>query len=688
MTINQGLSLSTRDCIKSILACGVLQIAAFYFAGSMASPGTNLAVPQPDTLLYSQSARQIAEGMPYVFTPGDKPSTGSTSHLYPFVLAACYKAGATGDALMTAGFALNALFYLLFLANWGWVAGRLTTSSQAKMGACALLALNGQATSGALTQSDVGLFMVVSSGIFVALLAGRLGWLTVLLVLSPWCRPEGAMFAVLFVGALAVRKALLRQRVLPAEWAVAGAAVLSTVCMFAFNYWLTGYVQFQSVYAKGYFRQYDFLAAVQLSLSDAVRMIRELFLGQPEAMPREIFFLPLLGALFAWLGVMVRPWRSGDAWKELWWLAAGLGGLAVVAMSGWQNMNVDRYLAWSLPLWLVYTAEGATWVGLRFPVQGCRALPLLAVIVFQTVGVVSLVVLYYSNSLTSQQMYDFGKEAHALLPAGASIGGESSASAYAMPGRRVVHVSGLYSPDLLAVDPLLNLERFKHRPELRFDFWELRFEQAVFGNAKIELLCGPVAALGVSGALLRKACWAGLDRACMPVSRAAPQPSNGWRLEDRLDVGYPEDETRCDYTTYSRFYRSKYESFGGAGRVETNELFEVGRVVLGSDSMTVRLRPHCPVRVVLRTVAKAETSVCTGAYKMRKTFTFNSPLKLAAHVGGTEVGTYALPLSTNETDFSEVQFTLPPEAIRETATRLTLYGDHAALAYWFYQPVP
>lgn len=681
-------TLSARDGLIVLLACGFLQIAAYYLAGSWASPGHNLAVPQPDTLLFCQSARQIADGMPYVYTPGDKPCTGNTTHLYPFLLAALYKAGATGDALLTAGFALNALLYLLCLANWGLIAGRLATSPAARAAACVLFGLNGQAAFCALSQSDVGLFLAVSSGVFAALLAGRTGWLMALLALAPWCRPEGAMFAVLFLAALVVRRVVLRQRSLPGEWAAAGVALLSAACVFAVNDWLTGYAQFQSVYAKGYFRHFAFLSAVQLTLADAVQMVRELFLGQPDCMPREGFFLPLLGALFAWVGVMRRPWLGADSWKELWWLAVSLGGVAVVATSGWQNTNVDRYLTWILPVWLFYMAEGTLWVGERLPRSTCRALPILTVVAFQAVGSLSLVSQYYNNAVACQQQYDYIKEANVTLPADAKVGGESCCSAYAFPGHRMVHLSGIYTPELLALDPLLNFERLKHRPDLRFDFWELPTEQTVIGSAKIDRLCGPVVALGVDGETLRHARWDALDAARMPQGGESLGLSSAWRLEDRMDVGYPEDERRCAYETYSRFYRSTYDAFGVAGNVGTNELFEIGRVVLGSDSMTVRLRPYCPVRVVMRTAAKVETGVCTGAHRFRKTFVFDSPLKIAVRVANTDVGVYSLAVSTNETDFSDVQFTLPAEAIREQSTRLTLFGDHAALGYWFYQPAP
>ena len=683
--MNRGLLFQKSAHIKVMLACGLIQIAAYYFAGSFASPGKHLAIPQPDTLLYCQSARQVAEGLPFVYTPGDKPSTGSTTHLYPFVLGALYKAGATGDALVTAGFALNAVFYLIFLANWGIIVRCLVTSPRVRLAACALLVLSGHPAYGALSQSDVGFFMAVSSGIFMTLLTGRTGWFAALLIVSPWCRPEGAVLAVFFAAAMAVRRCTLRQRVTRVEWLTAFAAVFSAAGVFAFNFWLTGHAQFQSVLYKGYFKQYDFFTALQFALGDAVRMGKEIFLGIPGTLPREIFFLPVLGALFAWVGVMVRPWRREGVWKEVWWLLSCAAGVGVVASSGWQNTNIDRYLAWLLPVWLVYMAGGAVWVGRKFPRAACRGFPFLAAAVFQALGAVWLVSTYYANCLIFQQSYDFAKEAHTLLPEGARVGGGSCSLAYAMPGRRFVHLSGLYSPDMMTPDLVVNLERLKRQPSLRFDYWELTSAQTVFAGAKIDSLCGPAVTLGADEAQIRHASWDVLDRSLSPMAGGLAELTNGWRRVERCDVGYPEDEKRCAYETGSRFYGTEYEPFALA---ETNRLFDVGRAVVGWESMSLRLTPHRPLRVVLRTAAKVETNVRTGNRINRQTFTFVSPLKLRIHVDGVEAGVFGLPLLEPAATpaFSEVSFTLPAERILRSPVRLTVYGDHASFGYWFYQP--
>ena len=81
----------------------------------MANDECVLAIPQPDTPLYYQAARRIVEGHPFSFSEGSSVCTGTTTVLYPFVLAIPYALGFSGDAMIVVGFLLNALFYCVFL---------------------------------------------------------------------------------------------------------------------------------------------------------------------------------------------------------------------------------------------------------------------------------------------------------------------------------------------------------------------------------------------------------------------------------------------------------------------------------------------------------------------------------------------------------------------------------------------
>jgi hypothetical protein len=53
-------------------------------------------MPVDDAYIHFQYARQVASGEPFVYNPGEDPSSGATSLLYPFILAIGYKLGFTG----------------------------------------------------------------------------------------------------------------------------------------------------------------------------------------------------------------------------------------------------------------------------------------------------------------------------------------------------------------------------------------------------------------------------------------------------------------------------------------------------------------------------------------------------------------------------------------------------------------
>jgi hypothetical protein len=69
-------------------------------------------------------------------------------------------------------------------------------------------------------------------------------------------------------------------------------------------------------------------------------------------------------------------------------------------------------------------------------------------------------------------------------------------------------------------------------------------------------------------------------------------------------------------------------------------------------------------------------------------FGFNSPLKLRVHVDEKEACYFEIPIKEEKEVFSEISFEIPAEAITQPNPRITLYGDHASFALWFYQPDP
>jgi len=338
-----------RRKLALLLALSLIQIAVYYLAAAWVNGSGSLPSPQPDTLLYCQAARRICEGHAFSFTAGNAVSTGTTSVLYPFVLAIPRALGATGGSLLTAGFFLNAVFYLIFVFCWSGAFRRWLPRAASDY-ASLLLVLFPQTAYCALAQSDTGLWMAVSAVFALGLAAERAWVYGPMLALGPWVRPEGAMLLPFFALAALVRRS--RRDV---AWAA--VAALSVGGVFALNHALTGVCGFSSVAQKGYFATRPFAAAVLESSSQAFAVARELFFGQASTLPRGLYTIPLVGSLAMLAGLAFFDWRR--RWVSVGVLAGGAClSLAAVAQSGWQGSNCDRYFAWLMPLLVMFTAVG------------------------------------------------------------------------------------------------------------------------------------------------------------------------------------------------------------------------------------------------------------------------------------------------------------------------------------------
>jgi hypothetical protein len=113
--MNQSSTQFSRNFLIGVLCAGALMCALLSALTRPYGFEGHVALPQADAPIYMQYARAWAEGRPYQYNAGDAPTTGSTSHLYPLLLAVPYFLGARGDALVSAGFLLNAVTYLLTL---------------------------------------------------------------------------------------------------------------------------------------------------------------------------------------------------------------------------------------------------------------------------------------------------------------------------------------------------------------------------------------------------------------------------------------------------------------------------------------------------------------------------------------------------------------------------------------------
>ena len=679
-TANRRNLLTLAGCV------GFIQIACYYLAAATMRGDGTLAIAQPDTLLYCQAARRIAEGFPFSYSSATAVSTGTTSVIYPFLLAVPYLLGAKGASFIAAGFVLNAAFYLIFLFGWCALACRIFGRKPAGSGPIAasvpaiaasmLLATFGPFAYCALAQSDIGLWMAVSAWLAYGLYCGRKSIYVPLLMLAPWVRPEGMILVAAYcaVGIVAKRREAMF---------VAVAAALSAAGVFALNYALTGSCQFSSVSHKGHFFNYSFPSAVYASAIDFMRIVKAYLLGLPQNAPRDFFAIPLVGAAFMWLGVFSRSWRD-VSWREVAWHLAMAGGIVTVATSGWQNTNLDRYLIWIMPALLLYMVRGAEVCAAAFCRDGqspCRTIPHILLVGFSAAMAVVFVWVFRFSETGVDVPRAFAARCEEAMPPGASIGmwGDVGA-AYELSSRRVAHLSGIYSPEFIASTPAAKIEILKNEPSTRFDYWLCRERDRVSLFAdKPDVVAGKTVLTAPPGLELRKADWSAYDAALNPAVRLQ---SADLKLQARIDVAYDADEKASGYEVLSRDGYPVFAPFTVAGKLNGTNVVEGGRFLFGGDSMTVPLVPGRDVHVVMRTALKCSATASRELGGQRSDIALRSPLTLEIRA---EQESLPVTFDVPDGDFADVTFTIPGRLVTQPAIRLDFLGEHVAFCYWFFQ---
>lgn len=94
------MSVAGRNCLLwAGLAAWCVLGALLSITLGRAAGGGEMLMPLDDVYIHFQYARQLALGQPYVYNAGEPPTSGATSFLYPYVLAAGYALGFQGRVL-------------------------------------------------------------------------------------------------------------------------------------------------------------------------------------------------------------------------------------------------------------------------------------------------------------------------------------------------------------------------------------------------------------------------------------------------------------------------------------------------------------------------------------------------------------------------------------------------------------
>ena len=665
--------------VALLVSIGLIQVAGYYFAGAMVNGDGPLAIPQPDAALYLQSARRVAEGFPFSFSSGSAVSTGSTTVLHPFVFAVPALLGVRGFALVAVSFWLNALFYLVFLVCWGSVIWKYCSDYRVRYFSGAMLAIFPQPAYAALAMSDIGLWLAVS-GVFASALAYDRRWLYgAVLLVAPWVRPEGMVLTIAFAIVVFGLRLFARDRFRVGDGVLAVCGILSMVGVFALNYSLTGACQFSSVAHKGHFFDEPFSSALVHSADDLLAIARAFFFGHSTALPRHYYMVPIVGGLMFWVGAFVHDWKGLAGWRKWVLPLAMAGGVWTVATSGWQNTNVDRYLAWITPMVVILTSEGYAFVAGRMPSKTAGLFVLAIPLVFSCGTSAVFWGVYNSSAHQCDMVMKFGRELDGVLPEGASVGlVRCGGIAFPLRCRRVATLTGIYSPEFKSHLLPENLETLKNRPETRFTHWMFAGEEghaAAFVNSQTNIvMVGPDAMSVVA------ADWTMFDHASEPPSVGA----GGLSLKFRVDVGDPDDERRSMYEVSSRYGTRPMPAFSKIADLNGAKAIESGRVVWGYDEMFVPLEPGRDVVCVMRTLRSASSVIRHWLHgDFAKEFDFGTNQKLAIRVDGKDAGMVEFKVGSD--GFTDVKIRIPGSAIINPVSRIAFLGDHIACAYWYYQ---
>ncbi len=692
--------LSQKNVLTLACSLALLIAASFYILFCTAGNGIP-ASPEPDQTIYLQYARNIAQGHPYVFCAGDAPSTGSTTHLYPFVLAACHKLGASGDALFTASFILNSLFYLC-IALLGWLIAKKIYPTAATLLLFTIL-LSGHTVAAVFSQTDIGFFAVLALGAVGATVYEKKWLMLGMIILCAITRPEGAIFSMAYLltgGASLVLKTKFEDA--PgsrnqAKWFLvcAVAGLLAYSFTLGINKLLTGHTQFMSVANKGYFNMYPFFGAAEHTLRDLLDMLKGFLFGMIPT-GRQFYHVPLIGGLIGISGILLYPRENKKIRLTEFWLLLSAGAVFLsVASSQWQGLSNDRYLGWLFPLWTLYILIGVFEIGKRINIRYFIPICLTLLIGFQFVSMAYIFSQKYSMTTQLNRQKVFAQQLDAELPPAATLGSASGGSGilYYMPNRKLYNLQGILSPDFFDADfsndPARTIDRLKHRPELQFDYWFATTKKSEVGSWAQPFI-GPVVLMDNDSAVgddrawtVYSAKWSDLMGGNSPV--LMENKLKDYLLIDSMDVGYCPDEQEHDYHANLRLKNTRLSLSVKHAKLGERDYSEVGRIILGSESFTIQnVTPKKSVRMILRTSRSASGDCYSGRQiSAIKNFELNDTVELEIWINGMEV---ANPLvAIGKDGFQEIALDIPAKFVPDTELNVEIAGDHISYAYWFFQ---
>ena len=342
-----------------ILVSLTASVFLLFVAAGMAGGRSDLLMPLDDVYIHFQYARQFALGEPYSYNPGQSPSSGATSFLYPFILAFGYLAGFNNLNLGLWAMIVGALALLITLWGVYRFLGLLGVPWLWRTTGTVLLGLTGSLTWHFFSGMETGLVVAAMIWVLVGLVERRLLLFLVAAIFLALIRPEGGIMAVFAAASWPFfnYSVALTSR---SFWLllVPGALLLQPVV----NWLLTGTFVASGNQAKSLFGlvPQDWTMIIGRIVEQFFRMWWEFATGYS---PREGWMLPPGLLLLSIVGLVLltvsKRWRVIGGLILVWWVTIS----AAVATLDTAFWHFKRYqvpimvLFWPLAtyaLWFMY----------------------------------------------------------------------------------------------------------------------------------------------------------------------------------------------------------------------------------------------------------------------------------------------------------------------------------------------
>jgi len=696
---------------RIVLIFAVLGWTGFQFGrvlhAERAITGGELCLPLDDSFIYLQYSRAVAEGHPFVYTPGNAPTTGATSLWYPFLLLPPHLLRLNPSLCIAWALALGVLGYVLSALLLAGLGRRL---GGPVAGAIALVwfLVSPHLLWGYLSGMEIALYATVVLATLTVYLRERsearfqaTRWWVFALA---GARPEGAVLCGVLGSLMIVDRVRAARSAGGRIWS--GALLLPFAAMalsFLINLAVSGSIESTSSQAKSILAEpyrdtrAEYLRNTPRIWSDiAGTYASQFFL---DASNRPMARMAVVGGLGA-LAFLVLGFRPRGPWNGASSLLLLLGaGIVVNSIPVYWQVHLFRYQQGLYPVVLLVFAAGwarLAWLAWdRFP--RVLGLPMAAI-----AGIAPLVVTmpilwpangeiirFYGHNCENilHQQVRVGRWIDESLPPSAIVG-LNDAGAIAYYGRRsTVDMIGLTTAGFAHVYRSglgCLFEHIRRLPPSRlptyfaiypdwFPYWR---ESGILGPEAFRAHLAFNTIAGGTDKVVYPASWIDVKPTDAPLLHAAEIA--GKRRVDSLDLAWLEDEARHDWKAEPEA-KDVLRQYAYAD-VRTRPITDAGRIVPGAERFRTTIEPGKDLLLIMRTDAWY-------------------PTRLRVSVDGKPAGIWSFAIA--ETAWVEPVFTIPGSLLTSSRPELRLERvessaegagaaagmgrDYAPFHYWMYQ---